>query len=54
MLKVCKKVLIILLIIIMEIISFSSKIISKFWSKYNRDIIKAFNEFHEALRRELA
>lgn len=54
MLKVCKKILIILLIVIMEIILFSCKIISKFWGKYNRDIKKTFNEFHEALRRELA
>lgn len=54
MLKVCKKILIILLIIVMEIILFSSKIISKFWSKYNKDIKKTFNEFHEVLKRKIA
>lgn len=54
MLKVCKKILIILLIIVMEIILFSSKIISKFWSKYNKDIKKTFNEFHEVLKKEIA
>ena len=54
MLKFFKKILIILLIIIMEIILFSAKIISKFWSKYNRNIKKIFYEFQDVLKREIA